>query len=191
MDQIVQYQNLDNTKGWNPCIPMTFTEDKTIVITFDNTKTWRNWYPLDICDYPNNAEKYQNEYLFDGAKSLTFNNLTISDYTIDHSTNYPIVRSVASTQLRDPSAVITIEIINATLANISSSITQPLFYSISNIHIINSHFSNLEVLDVIFYGYGYVGQIESPRSFIFSGSIFANITAKMLFESTLSKNDVK
>ena len=103
---------MDNTKGQNPCIPIRFNEDKTIVITFDNTDIWRNWYPLDICDYSNNTYKYQNEYSFDGARSLTLNNLTIYDYIIDDSTNYPFVRTLTSTQLRDPSAVITMEINN-------------------------------------------------------------------------------
>lgn len=87
--------------------------------------------------------------------------------------------------------MVTINVNNGTFTNISSSISQPLFRSISNIHISNSHFNHIQVSDVIFYGFGYIGQIATPRSFVFSSSIFENITAEMLFESTPSKNDVK
>ena len=79
ISQIMQYQQLNNTHGWNPCIPMIFKNTKSITITFDslNVNNYRDWYPFDICDYTENNIKYNNMYLFDGGSWLTINNLYI------------------------------------------------------------------------------------------------------------------
>ena len=79
-----------NTLKWNPCIPKRFDEDKSITITFISNSIW---YPLNVCNYQNNSMSYQNQYLFDGGKALTINNLNIIDYIIDDNTNYPILNS--------------------------------------------------------------------------------------------------
>ena len=99
--QIKQYQN--TTRGgysgktgfnWNPCLPIPFSIDTSVTITFDGPafENWRNWYPLEICDYQKNTIKYDNDCLFKGDK-LTLNNLTMDNYFVDDNTNYIIMTS--------------------------------------------------------------------------------------------------
>ena len=93
--QIKEYQQLNNTNHWNPCIPMPFKYRMPITITFNSTN-WRYWYPKKTCDYRNNSDFYSNTYLFDGG-GLTVQNLYINDYEIDNHTNYPIMHQSPST----------------------------------------------------------------------------------------------
>ena len=67
--QIKEYIQLNNTNKWNPCIPKPFGDDVYISITFADNKynNFRDWYPLEICDYPYNFVNYTNKYLFDSG----------------------------------------------------------------------------------------------------------------------------
>ena len=67
--EITKYKQLKNTNNWNPCLPMPLSTDPAaVIITFSsNTDSiWRDWYPLDVCDYQYNSINYKNRYLFDG-----------------------------------------------------------------------------------------------------------------------------
>ena len=121
--QIEEYKQLNNTNKWNPCIPMPFVGNKGIFITFANNgyNSFRDWYPLEICDYPNNFANYKNQYLFDGGHSFFIYNLTIDNYIINYNTNYPI--AIATSHLGWFFSVH-----HGTFINISSTTTDPLFY---------------------------------------------------------------
>ena len=69
ISDIKAYKKADNTNQWNPCLPMPFNY-ATVTINF--TSTFRDWYPLQICDYENNSVYYRNEYLFDTFKNRIF-----------------------------------------------------------------------------------------------------------------------
>ena len=61
IEQIQEYQQLNTTKQWNSCIPMTFGDDLAVTLIF-YANDWRNWYPLNICDFEDNKHYYRNEY---------------------------------------------------------------------------------------------------------------------------------
>ena len=74
---------------------MPFLDTIQNYITFVDNKSnnnFRDWYPLQICDYPYNFVNYKNQYLFDGGIILYINNLNINNYIINDNTNYPISR---------------------------------------------------------------------------------------------------
>eukprot|EP01084_Bolivina_argentea_P099773 179304_1 len=146
--QIEYYKLLNNTNGWNPCLPMTVS---TIKITFgvNNENIWRDWYPLNICDYPNNAMYYRNKYLFDGV-SVTLNHLSIHDYQINYDTNYPITRSKMTSRGYSSSIIIN----HGSFINITSSTTQALFYSNSfsngwDLIFVSSSFQNVSATMIL------------------------------------------
>lgn len=144
ISQIKQYQQLNNTEGWNPCIPMTVSNTWSpikVTVTF-MTNDWRNWYPLNICDYPNNKDYYKNTYLFDGIAII--NNLTINNYIITDDTNYPISKSMDFEYEF-------IEINHGSLTNIISVISQPLFNSNCSIYGVDSSFININISDTMFH----------------------------------------
>ena len=140
--QIKQYMQLNNTNNWNPCIPMPFDNSIDIILIFNKYSNFRDWYPLQICDFPNNFVNYKNEYLFDGGYFLIINNLNINNYVINDNTNYPISRNILGYML---------SIQHGTFINISSMITNPLFYSNTGRDILNeSLFGNIST-EIILY----------------------------------------
>ena len=144
--QIKDYQQMNNTNKWNPCIPMPFAENKQISIIFaDNGyNSFRKWYPLQICDFPNSFVNYRNEYLFDGGEYLIINNLNIQNYIINDTTNYPIAISKNIWGRF-------FSIHHGVFSNISSATTDPLFYSNYATNTFNnSLFSNISA-QMIFY----------------------------------------
>ena len=182
ISQIEKYKQLKNTNKWNPCIPITFYGDKSITITFTSSS---NWYPLNICNYQNNSMSYQNEYLFDGGKNLTINNLNINDYIIDDNTNYPISRSISN-----KNALITVN--HGLFINISSSITAPLFKTQSNLYIYNTSFRDITVSNQVFYAtHDALYADESDYSIRFENGLFYNISAETIYQSAAPKDDVK
>ena len=177
---------LQNTNHFDPCLPITFSSDKTITISFSNTNTeiCNNYYP-EICNYTSNSLYYTNtKYMFNGGKSIIINNLCINDYVIAENRNYPIVESMG---FYDASIIINY----GSFRNISSSITSPLFDSNSNIHIRNSSFIDIKIDNAMFYGYHGPIQDVATRSFVFETSFFQNVSAQMIFEAISSINDVK
>eukprot|EP01084_Bolivina_argentea_P258748 436350_1 len=70
----------NNNTIYNPCLPMPFDSSNDVTINFNKTNIhqFRDWYPTE-CD---NSNHYDNQYMFDGGKSLTMNNLVISDHNI-------------------------------------------------------------------------------------------------------------
>ena len=182
ISQIENYKQLKNTNKWNPCIPITFNGDKSITITFTNNSI--NWYPLKICDYQNNLRYYRNEFLFDGGKSLTINNLNINNYIINKYTNYPILRSI-----NNYNASITVN--NGSFINISCQQMIPLFYTRSSLYIHRTTFKNIRVSDVVFYA-THDDRLDSAiRSITFKNILFDNISAARIYASSRSHNDVK
>ena len=171
-------------ESWNPCLPMTFNNNKSVSITFGNNNEhniWREWYPFNVCDYPNNIGKYNNSYLFHGGKSLSLQNLYIYDYVIDMYQNYPCMESINNME----SSVI---MINGLFINVSSSIQDPLFHS---------SFNNVKLGpdQVIFFGdfseEAYGISIKPARSFVFERNVFQNVSAQMLLHISRSGYDVK
>ena len=158
MTQIIEYKQLNNTNQWNPCIPMPFGHDNIINITFvDNENNdFRDWYPLQICDYPHNVENYKNEYLFDQVnnqptfateiyheKSLNIHNLVIHDYIINVNRNYPIARNT-------PHMEEDLTFHYGSFINITKVIIDALFHTGSKSSFYNSLFSNISA-EMIFY----------------------------------------
>ena len=154
LTQITEYKQLNNTNQWNPCIPMPFDDNITINISFvDNIyNNFRNWYPLQICDYPYNFVNYKNEYLFYRkgeqdlyeGKSLNIHNLSIHDYIINYNRNYPIARNT-------PHKKVDISLHYGSFINISSVTTDALFY------------------------------VSSASKTLFSDCLFSNISAEIMF----------
>ena len=161
---------------------MTFNTSKSMIITFNSE--FRDWYPLKICDKENNTIQYNNEYLFDGAKSITINNININHYIINYNRNYPILRSNDWFN-----ASITVN--NATFVNITSFIENPLFYTKSSIHIINGFVININVSNIIFYASHSTQPDYATRVIIFEANVFQNVSAQNMFDSTWSYDDVK
>ena len=170
--QINDYKQLNNTDAWNPCIPMPFSGTKYmyINITFINNiyNNFRDWYPLEICDYPDNFKKYKNEFLFDGrtAVALVINNLNINNYIINGNRNYPIAI------LRDfiPGDR-HLYIDDGTFINISSETRDPLFYGNTQLYsaLNDCLFSNISVETIfyrpvnVFFVYNYIFQSWSSE----------------------------
>ena len=121
---------------------MPFNNSIDINLIFDKYSNFRDWYPLQICDYPNNFVNYKNEYLFDGGFELIIINLNINNYVINYNTNYPISRNIAGYRL---------SIHHGTFINISSIIPDPLFHSNTGRDILNdSLFSDIST-EIILY----------------------------------------
>ena len=123
INQIKEYKQWDFAKIWNPCIPIPFDTEYNsafISITFvsNQSNNFRDWYPLQICDYPYNFMNYSNQYLFDGGYVVNIYNLNIDNYIINDNTNYPIARNLGKGQF---------SIHNGIFINISSSTTDPCF----------------------------------------------------------------
>ena len=180
--QIMQYKQVNETNGWNPCLPIPISGSTAITFDRDNIQSWRDWYPLNICDYKNNTAEYKNEYLFQGGVSLTINNLYIFDYIIDNDTNYPILGSGA-----EFNASITIN--NGMFINIFSSISSSLFYSWSSIYVESTNFINIAISNIMFYGFH--SSLGDTRSFLFENNHFNNISADRIFDALAHANDVK
>ena len=158
--QIEQYKTLNNTNSWNPCIPMTFKGINNnyfgstikITVTFSSDTSWRDWYPLHVCDFPNNTDQYKNMYLFQSEEGLYLNNLKIDGYTIHNATNYPIM----STNYKRSSGIT-----NGLFRNVSCTTSDPLFFGKDvefpqkgsyEMSIINNSFVDITTLGIIFYG---------------------------------------
>ena len=181
ISDIKTYKELDNTDGWNPCLPVPFNWS-TVTINF--ISTFRDWYPFEICDYQNNSIHYKNEYLFDGGKSLMINNLYINNYTIDNNTNYPILRSM---EYFNASIIIN----NGLFTNISSSVNQSLFQTLASLYIKGTSFSNIQISNSVFYGYHDFIADHAIRTITFESSLFYNLSAAIMYQSSKSLNDVK
>ena len=178
--QIQQYQQLNNTNQWNPCIPITFHDALSVTFKF-YANDWKNWYPVNICDFENNKNYYRNEHLFDGGISLTLINLTIADYNIQINRNYPIMR--APNHLKAA-----INILSASLINISSDIEDALFSSSFVFHVENVTFIGIDAVGVLF-NLNYF-DIQDPSTY-FKGNLFRDISARSILKSTEIYNGVK
>ena len=184
--QIQTYIHLDNTNNWDPCIPMTFSNEYKITINFNanHIKNLIDWYPAEICNNDKNGMSYTNEYLFDGGKSLTINNLTINNYFLsdNHSGNYPFIRSIdyydASITCNDCSFI-----------NISSK-DQPLFNSMASIYLYNNTFNHVTTSQDIIYAH-HDDLDAATREFKIERTTFSHITANSILEAGDSQNDVR
>ena len=140
--QIQQYKQLNITNKWNPCIPMSFSAaNYDVYFVFNKFINFRDWYPLQICDYPYNSINYINKYLFDGGNVLSITNLNINNYIINDNTNYPIARNKG----------FQLFIYNGTFINISSVTTNPLFYSESHTNKFGGSFFSVISAEIVFY----------------------------------------
>ena len=138
--EIQQHLILGDTYGYNPCLAILFSKNQDIILTF--LRSFSQWYP-NICRNIT-TDDYLNEYVFDGGKSITLNNLIIND-----NINYPFVRSMDNYD-----ATISCNFCNISAINMSLS-SNPLFFSYSNIKISNSYFSNIQLTtNAIFMAYG-------------------------------------
>ena len=187
-EQIQEYVTLNNTNNWDPCIPMTFHNNFSITIGFDNDfiDNFADWYPLEICNYNNKTLNYRNEYLFDGGKSITINNLIIDNYFIadNNKSNYPFIRSIDYYN-----ASVTCN--NCSLINISSN-AQYLFNTIGSIYLFNNLFMNVVTSQQIIYGqHDYFAADLAHRQITIEATSFSNITAYSVIETAPSTNDVK
>ena len=137
--EIKKYKQLNSTNNWNPCIPMPSTS-LSMDITFlsTNDSIWRDWYPLDICDYQNNSVNYKNKYLFDGNR-ISLNNLRISNYMINNNRNYPIAKATRWLYLG-----------NGSLINVSSVTQNALFY-VGSCSFVHNYMSNITAEMILYY----------------------------------------
>ena len=186
--QIKQYIQANNTNNWDPCIPKPFNTNSTsITITFDsnNINDLNDWYPMEICY--NNSNKYKNEYLFDGAKSLIINNLIVNNFVISSTYNnyYTLIRSIdyfdASIQCR-----------NCKFVNISGTVSKPLLGTMGSVHLFDCQFFNVSVSTNILYGQHVLDYSDhAVRKFVLKNTSFSAIKAYSILTTTPSRNDVK
>eukprot|EP01084_Bolivina_argentea_P002505 4628_1 len=129
---------LNDTFGYDPCLPMPFKSSKNIEINFNSSEIYNSdqWLPPNICDYQNNS--FKNIYIFDGGKTLTMNNLVINNYS-----HYPFIRNINS-----PHAEILCN--HCTFTNISS-ISYPLIHTRSNVFLSNTKFININAKQTLIY----------------------------------------
>ena len=60
----IKYKQLSNTNQWNPCIQCHLYGIYQYHFVDNKSNNFRDWYPLEICDYPYNFVSYKNDYLF-------------------------------------------------------------------------------------------------------------------------------
>ena len=125
---------------------------KSITITINFvTNSFRDWYPLGICDHPNNYVQYKNKYLFDvsqAAADLKIYNLKINNYIINDNRNYPIVRLISNNPFPAPRSFV---IVNGSFINISSFTTDSLFYGDIQHSILKDNYFNNISTQMIFH----------------------------------------
>ena len=178
---IENYIKLHGTNNnWDPCLPITFNNKTSITITFnqDLIKNFVDWYPIQIC---NNYTTYKNEYIFDGGKSLTLNNMIINNY---YNTNYSFIRSIDYFD-----ALILCK--NCSFINISSSnIQKPLFNTIASIFFYDNIFINITSSVSIIYAQHKSTTDYATRHFTFENTLFSHITTTSILNTTDSNNDL-
>ena len=93
ISSIQQHLSNNDTDNYNPCLPLPFTVNTAITITFNNTNIsdFEQWYPMKICEQLQIL--YRNEYFFDSkTSSITINNLRISDYNLSENLIKGLIR---------------------------------------------------------------------------------------------------
>lgn len=129
----------------HPCLPMITSVEHwfiDIAVTFSsNITSFEHWFPPN-CTSLNHSD-YDNEYMFDGALSWTFNNLIIEDYNV--SNGYPLVRTSEFVQSGDRGP--DIECNDCNLRNITESASSGnfLFDSSGSFHFYRSQFSEISI----------------------------------------------
>ena len=183
--EISSHIHKNDTGNYHPCLPMPFPSNMNVNLTFDikNISSMIEWYPNICISVKENL--YQNEYLFDGGKSMIINNLIINDYNItnDGQSQYPIIRSIKYSNA-------TIICNHCLFENIISSINNALIWTLSTIKLINAKFVNIKANNLILADHN--GNIDNAKRFIgIYDTKFKNITAANCIRLTASSNDVK
>lgn len=186
--QIKEYQRFENAfygndsyqdYQWNPCLPIPANDpDNKLTITFglSSQSNWRNWYPLNICDYENNKEDYDNNYLFE-AFLITLNNLTMDTYVITENTNYGII-GASGRGFEVSIAEIKYALINNVISNTNATdglSEYVLFNADEKFKVIHSSFINISVTNSVFQGYA--------RNWTFENNYFDSISAGVVIYS--------
>ena len=182
---------MNDTDNYNPCLPILFTAEQDITITFDadNINDLSDWYPKELCQ----NQTYVNQYMFDGAGSLTITNLIINDYTI-RDDSYALIRT------SNENYNATVKCIDCRFRNIETTSgvdRSALLYTYSNIILIGSEFVNISISHVYLICAGYVDDAdrsdETPRLISIEQTIYQNIAThvhSMLYIAH-SDHDVK
>ena len=177
--EIMNHIIMNDTDNYNPCLPILFTAEQDITITFDadNINDFSDWYPKELCE----NQTYINEYMFDGFGTIEFTNLIISDQYI-HNDSYSLIRTT------EDNFNGTIKCIDCTFRNITSEGIS-IIITYSNIFLVNNEFSNIELMGnpsicfycqetpaVIYADYIYEYNEYTPRLITIQQSLFTNIS---------------
>eukprot|EP01084_Bolivina_argentea_P281231 481144_1 len=181
--EIINYNTLNNTNGFNPCLPIPFSSNKSIIITFNQTKIteFNQWFPKTICDFVNDNKTYLNKYMFDGGHYLTINNLIIQNYTLKNNLNGFITSSNWFNA--------TIKCDNCLFINIISLNAHPIFYSMSSIVLSRNILLNLHTIGDIIYCDHSANIDHAIRQFVIQTTSFVNVSANSFLNVSWSYND--
>eukprot|EP01083_Nonionella_stella_P074841 203121_1 len=182
--QIDGYHTFSNTNTYDPCVPIPFQTSYDVSITFDDNMITNllDWYPLHICQ--NHSLSYHNEYMFEGGRSLTINNLIINDYAItDANDTYSIIRSV---DYYNASILCN----NCTFRNVTSTIYEfPLIHSISSIRLHNNRFSQIQSDGNNIFADHYANMDYATRHITIHQTLFQDISSESIVNVKRSSND--
>eukprot|EP01084_Bolivina_argentea_P136517 240423_1 len=173
--EMIRYKN--NPNNHNPCLPVTFSETKQIHITFNASiiTDFSTWFPPNICFGP-----YSNEYMFDGAKTLSLNNLVVNNARI----NIGVIRSKYDNT--------TIACYNCTFINVSATTIHALFHTHSSVYFVDTIFNTITTLQNIVHADHILekSQDNAERIITIQRSSFNNINAQQsLLNLERSGND--
>eukprot|EP01084_Bolivina_argentea_P132732 234232_1 len=81
-NEISKYSNSSHNI-YHPCLMKPFNKSIDITITFNThfIRSMNDWFPFHLCLGNHSQSVYNNAFLFDGATSLTINNLIINGLT--------------------------------------------------------------------------------------------------------------
>ncbi len=164
---------IGNSEQYHPCFARPFNSTAIVQINFDGYIDSNQWIPA-ICYNQSNNETYLNEYIFDGAASLTLNNIIFCNQNL---TTYGLVRSVQ------------IDCMNCKFMKITQSVG-PLFYTGSTIYLESNLFSDIQLITNFIYVDG--TDYGKTRELLINNSIFTNLlSSQSFFHMSYSLSDVK
>ena len=179
--EIQRHLIMDDTNGYDPCLPLPFINSRDITIEFDSTQitNMNQWLPINICN--GSYYLYHNDFLFDGGKSLIINNLIITNYS-----NYPFIRSI---DYFDASITCNYCIFK----NIYTQSSDSLIDSRSSIYLSNTEFINIQVsiAESIIYSHPDDYETSAERNLMLIDTVFRNIKSYGIVVIGRSLSDVE
>ena len=182
----LSYYFANNASQYHPCLPVPFTINGSVTITFDSNaiQSFDSWYPLGICqNVSTNSIMYLKKYMLDAQSNLIVKNLIIESYQFS-------LLSIIRTKDYTASAMCN----HCSFINISSSNQETLFQAKFAINFWNTQFLNVNttsqtIMEIA--EHVYQPSFNLGRKFILNNTIFSNIVADEILTITPSDQDVK